>query len=90
MHKLAIAVVKTLDGEVHCGALYAKLLRLQLEAFLDNVVGEVPHLLALVVVAERENARLVYEDDVYEWIRYIVYRYNALLEANHLRNIQFL
>lgn len=43
-----------------------------------------------MVEAERENARLVYEDDIYERIRYIVYRYDALLEANHLRNVQFL
>jgi hypothetical protein len=90
VHEVAFTVVKTVHREVHRSALNAKLLRLELEAFLDNVVREVPDLLALVIEAQREDARLVYEDDVDERVRYVVYWYDALLEADHLRNVQFL
>ena len=90
VHQIARAIVKTVYREIHRGALYSELLRLQLEAFLDDVVGEVPNLLALVIEAERENARLINEDDVDKRVRYIVYRYDALLEADHLRNVQLL
>ena len=90
MHKVARAIVKALNRKVHSRALDAKFLRLQLETFLYDVVREVPDLLALVIEAQGENARLVNKDDVYKWIRNVVNGNDTLLEADHLGNIELL